>query len=276
MQLNPMRSWTLSFIRQRWPLMDLPSVLRYRRYMMRAEKRHIHPQQTLMFRMKSPIRGPIRLREASADFYTFQEIVEEQVYRGLANRIPRCRTAIDLGANIGLASLYLDFLYPGVRLVAVEPSPDNFPLLEENLHRLVAAGRCQILQAAVWSESRRLEADTIKAPERYNGFSVRECVSPEGGSIRGMTMPQILDASGFERVDLLKVDIEGAEVQLFQGDVGWLNRVGAIAIEFHGDSRRQSRFGDLMQQFGFRIHDDHRHTVIAVQTNSPEFSCAAL
>ncbi|MBW3600229.1 MAG: FkbM family methyltransferase [Planctomycetes bacterium] len=274
MQLNPMRSWTLSFIRQRWPLMSLASVLRYRRYTLHAAQRRVDPRRTLVLHMKSPMRGPLRLREASADFFTFQEVVEERVYGGLAKRVPRCATAIDLGANIGLASRYLDALYPGVSLLAVEPCPSNFALLEENLEGLIASGRCRTLQAAVWSEARGLEADPAKAPERYNGFSVRENGAAEGGSIRGMTIRQILDVSGFEQVDLLKVDIEGAEVQLCMGDTDWLARIGAIAIEFHGDSRRESGFDVLMQQHGFRIYDENRHTVIAVRARGGRSACA--
>jgi Methyltransferase FkbM domain len=82
--------------------------------------------------------------------------------------------------------------------------------------------------------------------------------------VEGYTMTEILDRSGFDRVDLLKVDIEGAERELFSSqDVSWLDRVGAIAIEFHEDSRSASGFDDTMIRNGFEICSEDRHTVIA-------------
>ena len=78
-------------------------------------------------------------------------------------------------------------------------------------------------------------------------------------------MNEVLARSGFPYADLLKVDIEGAEVELFRGDLTWLDRTNAIAIEFHQDSRRESRFDAIMQEHGFDIDDSHRHTVLAIR-----------
>jgi hypothetical protein len=108
--------------------------------------------------------------------------------------VGQCRTAIDLGANIGLAALYFSSHYPECELLAVEP------------HR-----------------------------------------------------------GTYEMLDILKVDIEGAEVELFKGDVGWLSRVRAIAIEFHDDSREVSGFDRLMRDHGFRVLDSNPHTVLALK-----------
>jgi hypothetical protein len=59
--------------------------------------------------------------------------------------------------------------------------------------------------------------------------------------VEGYTMTEILDYSGFKRVDLLKVDIDGAERELFSmRDLSWLACVDAIAIEFHEGSRDAS------------------------------------
>lgn len=79
-------------------------------------------------------------------------------------------------------------------------------------------------------------------------------------------MQTIFERSGFDRIDLLKVDIEGAEVQLLQGAGDWLTKVNAIAIEFHGNSRAESGFDQLTQ--GFRIADESPHTVLAIRDAS--------
>jgi hypothetical protein len=77
-------------------------------------------------------------------------------------------------------------------------------------------------------------------------------------------MASLFRAGQFEQADLVKVDIEGAEVGLFQ-ESGWLERTRAIAIEFHGDSRRQTGFDDKVRQHGLRIVDETEHTVLAIR-----------
>jgi len=77
-------------------------------------------------------------------------------------------------------------------------------------------------------------------------------------------MGEIIARSGFERIDVLKVDIEGAEVQLFSGDTSWLARVGMLMIEFHSDAREQIGFDALIARHGLRIlKDSGSHTLTA-------------
>ena len=59
-------------------------------------------------------------------------------------------------------------------------------------------------------------------------------------------MAAILEASGFDVVDLVKIDIEGAERAVFR-QVDWLERVRALAIEFHGSAREEIGFDALMR-----------------------------
>jgi len=79
-------------------------------------------------------------------------------------------------------------------------------------------------------------------------------------------MAQVLAMSGFSTVDLLKVDIEGAERQLLRGDVSWLDRVSALAIEFHGDSREDSGFDEKIAAHGLEIVEENRHTTLACRS----------
>jgi hypothetical protein len=83
--------------------------------------------------------------------------------------------------------------------------------------------------------------------------------------VQGFTMEEILASSAFQQVDLLKVDIEGAEVELFRNDLGWLDRVGAIAIEFHGRSRDESGFDQMLTEHGFKVCAEDSHTVLAIR-----------
>jgi len=137
-----------------------------------------------------------------ADFFILDEIVFEQVYRTVFAHLRRCETAIDLGANIRLASLYLTSLHPTCKIVAVEPNPKNIELLKINLRSLIRAGRSKLLQAAVWSSQARLVPDTNTPPERFHAFAVRESVPGQvlPAEIQAMTMDRILEFSGFAEV----------------------------------------------------------------------------
>jgi FkbM family methyltransferase len=266
MSLNLSNFWTVSFFRDWWPHMSFRSVARCRDYCLRLGRGESSGERTLVVNVTSPIHGEIVLREVPADWWTFEEVVREQVYKGVLPYISRCETVIDLGANIGLAALYFANQYPASRVFAVEPNPANYALLNVNLQALVDSGRCQTFNAAIWGRETLLVANPLPSPERYNCFSVREILPEEHcpTPLKGMPMVDLVAVSGFTTVDILKVDIEGAEVQLFRGNLDWLERVRALLIEFHDESRQESDFDAIMRRYHFRIHEETRHTVLAV------------
>jgi hypothetical protein len=113
----------------------------------------------------------------------------------------------------------------------------------------------------VWNEPATLRLLRPGGAEQYDAIQVSP--SGDGPEVAGVTMGQLLEEAQFPRIDILKADIEGAEVQLFGGNLGWLEKVGAIAIEFHHDSRTQSAFDALMRQHGFDVVCADGHTVLA-------------
>lgn len=248
-----MTSWTVSLFRQTKPFLGPLSFLRYREFL-KDEPRY-PTDELLRLGMKAPVNRPIYLRKWGSDSLTFEEVFINQVYRPVVEHVSSCRSMIDLGANIGLASVYLSSHF-GCRCFCIEPNPDTFRILKMNF----ATTDAQLLNAAVWNS-----ATTLRAECKDSHFSM-STVSPDGnGSIPGLPPAEIIRRSGFETVDLLKIDIEGAEVQVFQGDLSWLQRVGAIAIEFHDDSRRQTNFDAVMREFDFRVVDGG-HTTLATRS----------
>jgi FkbM family methyltransferase len=245
--------------------MSLGSIVRYRDYCRRGQT---NPAEKLRLKMKSPIRGEIFFRETPSDHYTFGDIFEQEVYKTVLRHVPNCSTIVDLGANIGFASLYFAAIYPSARMVAVEPNRENFELLRTNLSGLIREGRCIPLQAAVWSARKSLAVDPKWQVGAYNAFRLldQEATQSSNEFVEGFTMDEILLISKLPTVDLLKVDIEGAEVELFRNDISWLSRVRAIAIEFHGQSRQESGFDQILKTNGFTIREEDSHTVLAVRS----------
>jgi FkbM family methyltransferase len=244
--------WNISFFLEWLPRMTINSAVKLRRHSLTEPI----AGDILTLNMRQPIRGPIALRAVGSDILTFHEVVSDQVYKSVLSYLSDCRTMVDLGANIGLASRYVATHFPTCQIVAVEPNPDTFELLRRNLTNLP---NVQLLEAAVWASETQLSG--LSDPDHFSAFAVH---ADNKGTMRGVPISTILEMCKEERVDLLKVDIEGAETELFKGNLDWLDRIGCIAIEFHNNSRNESNFDEIMAQHGFQVIEG-KHTVIAIR-----------
>jgi FkbM family methyltransferase len=257
-------SWTLDFFRQWSPYFSLLSVWRLRGYFLRDDGGLLRPGSIIELDMRSPVRTRLRLREVGSDVFTLLEVFKLRVYENITEHIGQCETIVDLGANVGLATLYFAGKYQSARIVGLEPHPATFDLLQSNLKPLIQQGRCTIIHGAIWGKSGIL-AVTLPGDGEFNAVTVSESGGAGDSSTRAFTMQQIIDQHHLKRVDLLKVDIEGAELELFTGDTSWLDKVGAIAIEFHGDSRARSNFDSVIARHGLQLIDSGNHTILAAR-----------
>lgn len=158
-------------------------------------------------------------------------VVGEYDLRGVVAEPPR--TILDLGANVGMASAYLDAIFPGARYICVEPDPRNLKLLRSNIrHNRLPA---EVVSKAVGAYSGELSLHI--GPDPAMTAAVGGPVHPGPGSyirrVRMTTVPEICEQYNLSRIDLLKIDIEGAEQDLLCRNNGWLARVGTIVLELH-------------------------------------------
>jgi FkbM family methyltransferase len=255
---NPFRSWTLPFLATHARVMDLPSAWRYRDYIIRAGAGETRPR-LLPLKMRPPVDRLIYIRETGSDRFTFKEIFIDRVYQPVLDYVPQCASMIDLGANIGLASLFLSTHYR-CPVFAVEPNPPTYEVLSRNLSRTDIE---RTVCAGVWSKAATLSG--TRSDDHFSMFSVTES---EGGGVSGLPMPEIIARSGFKTVGLLKIDIEGAEREVFRGDLSWLEAVQAMAIEFHDTSRSDTSFDAIIDRYGFRVVSEDAHTVVAVKRSN--------
>lgn len=256
----------MRFLAENFARMTVRSALRYREFLIRDRAGKADPHGTIRLVMTRPFRGAIRLREAGSDHLTFHEILDDEVYAGILRHVPKCEYLFDLGANIGLTSCYIAGHYPGCRVFAVEPEASTYALLRENLQSVCGAAASSV-QAAAWGKS--AELSVLPGPNRAaNMVHVAEAVVGNP-AVRGMTVSELFVLSGFPRIDVIKIDVEGAEVSILAGDLDWLRVVNHIVIEFHGDSRVGSRFDDIMAASGFRVVESNWHTVLASRVVTP-------
>lgn len=173
-------------------------------------------------------RNPFVLRRNGSDLSVFEQVfVEEDCAVPFMAAMPR--TIVDGGANVGFTTAWFAERYPQATVIAVEPSGANCELLRQNTRRYP---NVRVLQTGLWSRSTSLR---VKNPDALPwSFQVEECAAGAPGSFTAVSIPDLL-AQTSGTIDLLKLDIEGAERVLFAGDVdAWIGRVGTLVIEIHG------------------------------------------
>jgi FkbM family methyltransferase len=167
------------------------------------------------------------LRPGTSDLEVFHEIFAEKDYEFACWDISP-KLIVDAGANIGLTSLYFAEKFPAARIIAIEPETSNVELLRRNTR---SKPNIKVVAGALWPRKTTLSMMDDNA-EKW-AYAVKEA-RPEDAGIEALTIPDILADTGAEQIDLLKIDIEGAEKDLFtNGWEEWLPRVKRIVIELH-------------------------------------------
>lgn len=171
------------------------------------------------------------LRRRSGDFFVLHEIFTSAAYRIPAEWLGPVQTVVDLGANVGLTTLFFAQFFPDARYVCVEPQPVNAALLRLNAGCL--GPRAEVIEAAVTDRSGQ-------ATLHDSGPSYACHIASETGLlacpvVRCCTLDEIVTSCGLDWIDLLKIDIEGAERDVFRRAPACLGKVGVMIIELHGD-----------------------------------------
>jgi FkbM family methyltransferase len=179
---------------------------------------------------KLPDGGSIFLRRFTSDEEVMRQVFARKDYDFTFVRAPSL--IIDAGANIGCTSVYFSQRFPDATVIAVEPEPGNVAILQRNA---VAYPNIKPVHAALWNTGGTLQ---LFNPDRGNwGFTVKQSAAPEEqqnlGHVRAVTVPELLSASGHQRIDVLKMDIEGAEFEVLQSSESWIDRVDCLVVELH-------------------------------------------
>jgi FkbM family methyltransferase len=169
--------------------------------------------------------GSVWLRPGTTDCAVFDEVFRAQVY-ALDHQAPR--VIVDAGAHIGLTSVYWTHRFPSARIFAIEPHALNFELLCANAR---TRPRIQPIHGALWRGRDHLR---IANP---NGRTWSYRVTA-GGTIPAFGVADVMADYDLPFVDVLKMDIEGAEIEVLDTAAEWIDRVGTLVIELHERNRR--------------------------------------
>jgi FkbM family methyltransferase len=170
---------------------------------------------------------PLYMRTGTSDRSAFNEVIVKRWYDHPFPGTPRF--IIDAGANVGYASVRFAELYPHADIVAIEPDRENFEILQQNI---APYPHVRGLRCGLWPRTANLVIDNPEA--KSWAFRVREARDGEAG-FPAVGIGEILRESGASTLDILKLDIEGAELELFSDERchAWLERTNMIFVELH-------------------------------------------
>jgi FkbM family methyltransferase len=182
--------------------------------------------------------------DALSLYFEYKDIFEKKIYHFTASsREPRI---IDAGGCIGMSALYFKSVYPGARLTVFEPDPRLFPLLQGNLERNGITGVTAVNAGLGGSE-------TVMNfyPDGADGGSLQMAHGVEPVPVRIERLSSYID----EPTDLLKMNIEGMEAEVFEEIEGRLPLVREVIFEYHAFDERPQDLHEilaLLDRQGFR------------------------
>jgi FkbM family methyltransferase len=193
---------------------------------LQAARMHTRPGSVVRMQLAG-IKHPLWARAGTSDVETFEEVFLMRQYDlPFAGFEPV--HILDVGANIGYASVYFAARWPQARILAVEPATSNLDLLDRNTRPW---NHITCLQAAVWSHPSWVQVANPK--DEPNAFRMSESHDSRKENIPAYTISQLIERQGCSHLDLLKMDVEGAEAEIFQNGTAWLGRIKVLIIELH-------------------------------------------
>jgi FkbM family methyltransferase len=193
----------------------------------------------------------IRINDGPNAYVGLKDIFVRRIYHFESHRSDPL--IIDCGSNIGLSILYFVSTYPSSRVIAFEPDPTIFPYLQENMS-LNKVNNVELIHAAVSTRAGTMSL----LSDGTCGSCLAQHASADGppaSSAHDVPSVRLRDYLT-ERVDFLKMNIEGAEWEVLEDSEDRLFQVREMVIEYHhlpGLPRTLHRILALLDRQGFEF-----------------------
>lgn len=193
-------------------------------------------------------------KRPSSDISVFGQIFEEEEYRIVLSKYIECfktepQTIIDAGSNIGLTSLYFYNKLKEVKLICIEPDSENFNILKYNTEANNV--NAIILKAGLWHKNTNLSVINDFRDKKEWSIRVKESTNK---GLKAITVNTLVTNYSWSYIDILKIDIEGAEKEVFtakDADVSFLNKTKCIAIEIHDEFNCREDISEILKAYHF-------------------------
>lgn len=202
---------------------------------------------------------PIYFRHNTSDQTVLYDVFIKEQYSCVAD-LKEPKLILDCGANVGYTSIYLLKKYPNVHVIAIEPDLDNFKICQKNLS--CYGERVSLIRSGVWSHQTGLvvECKALGKNEEWS-IQVKEAKADRKPDIYATDISTLLKESNFDSIDLLKIDVEGSESEIFANNYeSWLSEVRNIAIQLHGKQCEQTFF-QALSKYNYQLLQSGELTV---------------
>ena len=211
----------------------------------------------------------VLVRRTSSDVPVFSQVFYYKEYKAVVDIIREPSTIeyiVDAGANVGFTTLFFSKYFPDAKIISIEPEEGNYAMMLKNFQ--LNDCRAIMLKQALWSKNENLEIDREFRDHREWAIAVKPAgIGKE--RVEGITLPELCKKYQMPRIDILKIDIEGAERFLFADEATagtFLPMTRYLAMEIHDEYQIKDHILGLLKKFNFSYFPSGE-LIIAVNEN---------
>lgn len=202
-----------------------------------------------------------------SDTSVIDEIFVDRLYRCVEDIIPELNNPIlDIGAHIGLFSIYARILNPEIDIIALEPEPTNFDILKINIKQNHTKNITSRQIALTHTDDKKIplyiSADSHNHSTTSPNHSTTEPLRPRRISlgrinhimVPATTLDKVISKYNLDTIGLLKMDIEGAEYEILKNmkHATW-NTIQNLVLEYHNNQYDHKHLEQLIREHGFSV-----------------------
>jgi FkbM family methyltransferase len=198
-------------------------------------------------------------KQPSSDILVFSQIFKRNEYQPLVDMVCRYEgekknfNILDAGGNVGFASMYLKNYFPASEIIIVEPAPRNFACMVQNIE-LNHLANVHSIKGAVWFNNSYLDLNYDFGDKKE--WAVRTEESENTTETKGYTVSELMKMYNWNCIDILKIDIEGAEKEIFEHEEtegAFLPVTKYIALEIHDKFNCREQIERCLKKYDFEF-----------------------
>lgn len=211
------------------------------------------------------VKNPVTLRNQTIDLKVFKYVFYDQWHKPISEvKLGSKPIVVDLGTNIGLSILTFNYWFPGATIIGYEMDRQNYDLAVKNTSSL---RNVHLVNKAVNSVSTVVHYLKSGREDAYSIGSSED--GPGVNSVSAVSMAEVLSENNLSKIDYLKMDVEGAEIDIFlKGDLAWLKQVENLNVEFHLEDDNDIKiYVKILEEQGFKVYikEDHWASLTAIR-----------
>lgn len=203
------------------------------------------------------------IRRYGSDIKVFEQVVVNEEYKHLLNLVDKVGlqhmplTVLDCGSNIGLFSAWILNHLRVKKIVSIEADLDNYIFQKYFIDKMKYTTKVELVNKAIWSDSESiLNISSDFRDGQQWAKSVVPTYETNANSVESISLNQVFDSLLDQEIHILKIDIEGAEKEVFENEESFdrlLRNTKIIAIEIHEEVESTSMILSILANYGFDL-----------------------